>query len=180
MRKYINEFFRLKCAPDLMLLKVFPNAKEITESLAAFNAVQKIVMPQTGIQYKDENVVVFVVGDGHTPRTGALFAMRTNWNVISIDPVMRPFHGNVKRLETITGRIEELDEFINYSMKAIIVLVHSHATVKACLSSIKLPERHLVAIPCCVPQDIPNTTYFGYTDTNIWSEKNQVKVWLNV
>lgn len=37
--RYINEFIRLRGAPDLLALGVFPNAKEITETMAAWSAV---------------------------------------------------------------------------------------------------------------------------------------------
>lgn len=171
-----------------MAFKVFPQrtaAKEITESMAAFDAVRRIVMPNTGIRYNDENVFVFAVGDGHRPRTGALFAMRTKWNVVSIDPEMNilGIDKNIKRLTEYKAKIEDL-KLIQESpcfSKAIIVLVHSHATIPACLKSITgFDERHVVSIPCCVPQDIPRKVFYGYTDKGIWSEKNQVKVWLNV
>jgi len=186
MNRHIREFLSLNCASDLLALKVFSRnsaAKEITESMAAFSAVQRIVMPRTGISYSDTDVNVFVVGDGFMPRTGALFAMRTRWNVVSIDPNMRPFTGGVKRLTTMRSRIE--DAHLDFpqgilNTMALIVLVHSHATIKVCLEAIRFPERYVVAIPCCVPLDIPNKTYYGYTDTAIWSPKNQVKVWLNV
>jgi len=186
--KHIKEFLSLTCAPDLMALRVFPQrtaAKEITESMAAFDAVRRIVMPNTGIQYGDENVFVFAVGDGHRPRTGALFAMRTKWTVISIDPEMNRHEADksVRRLVVCKTKIEDFN-FIHTmpaTRKAIIVLVHSHATIKACLESITgFDERHIVSIPCCVPQDIPRKVFYGYTDTGIWSAKNQVKIWLNV
>ncbi len=40
-QRYIEEFFKLnKSASDMLQLNVFPNAKEVTESYAAFNAVR--------------------------------------------------------------------------------------------------------------------------------------------
>ena len=171
-----------------MAFKVFPQraaAKEITESMAAFNAVRKIVMPNTGIRYNDENVFVFAVGDGHRPRTGALFAMRTKWRVISVDPEMNILgrDSEIKRLTAFKKKIEDCN-FIHESplfSTAIIVLVHSHTTVPACLKSVTgFTRRHVVSIPCCVPQDIPKKVFYGYADKGIWSEKNQVKVWLDV
>lgn len=35
---YITEFIRLECSPDIMSKHLFPDAKEITESMGAFNA----------------------------------------------------------------------------------------------------------------------------------------------
>ena len=33
---YLNYFIKLKCAPDLLAAKLFPNVKEISETLTAF------------------------------------------------------------------------------------------------------------------------------------------------
>jgi len=40
------------------------------------------------LSLRDPNVVAVVVGDGRTPRTAALLAMRTRWTVWSIDPAL--------------------------------------------------------------------------------------------
>jgi hypothetical protein len=42
----------------------------------------------TFLDATNTDVVVVVVGDGRTPRTAALFAMRTKWQIISIDPAL--------------------------------------------------------------------------------------------
>lgn len=177
MRRHINEFFRLDCSGDLLNLRVFPNAKEITESMGAFHAVRKVIIPETGLRYDDPNTVVFVVGDGAKPRTGAMFAMRSRWNVVSIDPTMN-FGRGVMRLTVVRRKIEN-ENFYSPSKIALIILVHSHAKIQDCLDAIRYPTRHVVSIPCCVPHDLPHKTFVGYKDTDIWSEKNDVKVWLN-
>lgn len=41
MSRYLDEFVRCRCAPDLLARKLFPNAKEVTESFAAYAAVRK-------------------------------------------------------------------------------------------------------------------------------------------
>ncbi len=179
MKKHIEEFFKLKCAPDLLAWKLFPNAKEVTESMAAFEAVRNIVMTRAGINYKSTNVKLICVGDGVVPRTAALFATRTAWDCYSIDPMMRDFQYPVKRLQTYKNKIEELD--FNFKDDIIVIVcVHSHATIKNILAHIHGKERHLVTIPCCVPHVISNKSYIGYADANIWSEKNEIKVWINI
>ena len=61
--KYIERFSKLNTAPDILSLKVFPNLKEITESMAAFVAVKDNVP----FELCDANINVVIVGDGHTP-----------------------------------------------------------------------------------------------------------------
>ena len=71
--RHAEEFWRLRCAPDLLLSGLFPNMKEITESMAAFAAAHRWA-PKLGLSLSDPGVAVAVVGDGSTPRTAALAA----------------------------------------------------------------------------------------------------------
>jgi len=87
--RHIDDFIKLKCSPEL--IHSFPNAKEITESMAVLNSITKI----KGLDYdlfKREDVLCIIPGDGVFPRTGCLTALRTNWQVISIDPLMKVKH----------------------------------------------------------------------------------------
>ena len=79
-QRYLNDFIKLnKSAADMLNLGLFPNAKEITESYSAFNAVKtKLKQYELG----DPGVTVVSVGDGRTPRTAALFAFRTKWQCV--------------------------------------------------------------------------------------------------
>lgn len=167
---YVNWFFSLRCAPDLM--PFFPNAKEMTESFGAFAAAEKYV-PMA----RDKGVVV-CVGDGHTPRTAATFAFRTGWDCHSVDPVLRPKEWKAKRLVTHPLRIQEID--LAFDCPTLICLVHAHVALPICLDHIHAPERHVVAIPCCVNQVLPELPDYHYIDDHIWSPKNETKVWLKV
>ena len=69
--KYLNSLVNLRCGPDMLLLRLFPNAKEVTESFGAYEAVAKHLRD---FPRKDPNIRLVVVGDGHTPRTAATFA----------------------------------------------------------------------------------------------------------
>ncbi len=179
MKKYINEFFRLNCAPQLLMYKLFPNVKEITESLGAFNAVRNVVMNKTNIKFDDPLITIVCVGDGFVPRTAATFAMRSKWYCYSVDPNLRMKEYPIKRLVQVNKKIEDID--LNFSNSiVIIVAVHSHAKVEDMLNHIIGKERHFVTIPCCVPHEINNKEYIGYFDENIWSEKNTVKIWMNI
>lgn len=178
--RYIEEFFRLdKSASDMLLLGIFPNAKEVTESYAAFNAVRKNIELDT----KDTNVVVISVWDGRTPRTAALFAFLTKWQSISVDPQLNtekiPFwESKIQRLKCIPKKIEDID--LKFK-KVIIVAVHSHAPLLEILNHVKAEEqRSLISIPCCISYNYNKTSCKEYYDAGIWSEKNLVKIWKTI
>lgn len=81
--KYLDLFMRWDCGPDLLHIGLFPNAKEVTESMACLTAMDK----QLTVRFSEEGTLCIVVGDGSLPRTAALIAMRTKWRrVISVDP----------------------------------------------------------------------------------------------
>lgn len=99
-QRYIEEFIKLnKSASDLLLLNVFPNAKEITESYAAFNAIRS----KLKFDLSDPNVAAVCVGDGYSPRTAALLAFRTNFQCISVDPGL-----NKNKIDFWTTHIQRL------------------------------------------------------------------------
>mgnify|MGYP000573623061 CR=1 FL=1 len=60
----------------------------------------------------DESVTVLVVGDGHSPRTGALVVLHTRWQVTVVDPVLtvQGQHPKIPRLTCMRARIEDLPE----------------------------------------------------------------------
>ena len=168
--KYINHFIRGHCAADMLGRDMFPNGKEITESMAAFRAVMKYA----GVSY-DDDVTIVAVGDGHTPRTGALFAFRTKWICHSIDPNLRDQVWDVKRLTCHRARLEDVR--IESEVPVVVVAVHSHAPLHCCFESIKAPKMAIVEIPCCVGQVMHARPHLNYRDPAIWSPKNEVKIW---
>lgn len=185
INKYLAEYIKLKCCPDLSMNKMWPNAKEITESMGAFSAVRNYVFTEEDSKERDQHlkrkdIKLLSVGDGRTPRTAALFALRTKWDCYSIDPQLNtektwPY----KRLHLYKNRIDDLKfKFPDHTV--IIVMVHSHAKIDITLNSITGKERHLVTIPCCMPHILVNTPYIGYTDFHIASDKNEVKIWRNI
>ena len=172
--RYLDEFVKLKCAPDLLASGVFPNAKEITESLTCYNAARQHL--RKDFPLNDKDVTCVVVGDGNTPRTGAIFAMRTAWQVISIDPRLKLDKGyNIKRLMMFPHKIEE---YITYGVATPIVIVacHSHANWEQMLKPFKrVTKLAIIALPCCVPTgDNPDVEY---ADWGCWSPCRTVKVW---
>ena len=69
--RYLDEFCcRLNCGPHLLELGIFPNVKEIAESMAAFEAYRLYFGKWVP---KDKTVSVIAVADGSSPRTASLF-----------------------------------------------------------------------------------------------------------
>lgn len=187
--RYLAEITRLKCMGQLLELKMFPNIKEITESQGAFYAAQKYLPYK--LSNSDVNVVV--VGDGTTPRTGALFALRSAWNVISIDPQMKLNWNEgplkIRRLTLIKENVE--DYYQDFGDNPLIIIhVHSHASLKSSLKSLRSVNTSIIAIPCCVKQVIIKNEWNNnkyevspdkvYRDNAILSQKNEVKIWRRV
>ena len=87
--RYTDELLSLASAPTLLELRLFPNAKELTESFSIFNAARAhLTDKEFGFDFSDPAVTVIAVGDGYTPRTAALFGFRTKWRCVSVDPLM--------------------------------------------------------------------------------------------
>lgn len=184
--RYLNELVKLHCGSDLLATKFFPNAKEITESFAAYSATRRYLWDN--FPPDDPTVTLVAVGDGTWPRTGAVFAFRTAWQCISVDPLIHenaPYkEGNragmkVERLMAIQAKVEDarLTEFYCQDEPLVIVCVHSHAPMPAVLTALPAKKRAVIAIPCCVPQEIPGVPLIEYRDNGILSPCNLVKVW---
>lgn len=169
--RYIDEFIRLRCATDLLHWRLYPNAKEITESMAAYEAVRRYFWKR-GYNPRDSTIRLIAVGDGSTPRTAALFAVRTNWECYSIDPALNDKDWSaIRRLHICRSRIEDH----TFQGPTIVVAVHSHASLEAVQRVCgKCP---IVAIPCCVPQTIEVEPDIQYEDMGILSPERSVRVW---
>ena len=172
---YMDRFFSLKCAADLMALDLFPNAKEVTESFAAYRATKYLP-----VKLDDKAVTVVCVGDGTKPRTAATFAFRSGWQCYSVDPVLKPKgrYRTIQRLTVAAARVEDFP--LHCDGPVVICLVHSHASLEACMDNITGSSRHIVTIPCCVNHELRITPDQHYVDDNIWSPMNTVKVWTNI
>ncbi len=179
--RYLDEVLSLRCTADLLTAGLFPTkaaAKELTETCGAFNAARNHV---PWVNPRDVNTHVVVVGDGSTPRTAALFALRTRWVCHSVDPALRVRDYGIQRLHMYPGRAEET---VIGDAKGDVVLValHSHATFEAALATVPNAQRvAYVCIPCCVPQALAS---WGpdelYTDEGILSPDNRVFIWHDI
>jgi hypothetical protein len=175
--KYLGEFIGMSCAPDMLALRLFPNAKEISESFGAYDAVRYRLQE---FKLNDPSVTVIAVGDGNTPRTAATFAFRSKWTCFSVDPNLKGGTlrwSAVKRLHVLPQRIEDVHIEAD---QAIIVAVHSHAKLPAAVASVKANRLAVVSIPCCQPQRLELEPDIQYQDKHIISPERTVKIWRNV
>ena len=173
--RYVNEMLRLGCAPELMRLRLFPDAKELTETFAVHQAVRS----RLGASYPktDEGVTLVAVGDGNTPRTAALFAFLTRWHCVSIDPEIVPWRewrarklvagpsssavedededdgddgnwGGIRRLSAFRRKMQEVTVDCD---RAVLVLVHAHVSLADCLAGVRTRTGECAAVimPCC-------------------------------
>lgn len=187
---YLNEFVNLKCAPDLLALGLYPNAKEITESMAVYRAVVR----HLPVKLNDPNTKVFVLGDGSTPRTAALFAFRSAWTAYSIDPALKHWkvpNGAIRprRLRTLPQKAEDttlLYNTFNPPYSWVVVAPHSHANLQGFLDKIQHIKRynpiHVVTMPCCVDQAVAGRPFpdIKYDDWGIFSPQRAIMVWRNI
>lgn len=179
--RHVAEFLALRCAPDLLELPLWPKggaAKEITESMAAFVAVRRALRGPE--RFGDRSIKMYDVGCGVAPRTAALFAFRTSWDTVAIDPKLRDWNWRdregVRRVEYVPERIEDVR--FEHAGLAVVTLVHAHVAVVDALRAIEAPLYLVAAIPCCQPHELPGVEPdFEYADFGCWSPKRRVKVW---
>ncbi len=186
MNTYHKRFLSSHSAENLVMLfsRYRGAAKEITESWGMLEAAKKYIDDF-------ENYFVVVIGDGCSPRTGALFSYFTSANVISIDPNMNMEHWGEhckkqkkiglepKRIEVIRGIVEDMN--INcFGKNCLVVWPHSHAEMgKEKIENYK--KRIDIALPCCipVPKKLMEIPHIVYDDYNIESPKRTIHIWEN-
>lgn len=173
--RYINEFIGLKCAPDLLALKLFPNAKEITESFSAWHAIKRYC----GIELiKDRKVLAVDVACGTMPRTAALLAHLTPWSCHAVDPKVRADRTSLQRVRRLQCHQSTIQDFpVVHHGTVVMTAVHPHVKVKDLLGAVRAPRTVLVSIECCVPQRYREPPALEYQDQFCWSPKRTVRVW---
>jgi hypothetical protein len=181
---------------------LYPNIKEMTESAAAYH---HLVRDCPAFSSKAEPALCLVVGDGSTPRTGALLALLApHLDVWSIDPRMSveysataiktlALHGHTN-LHLSTGTVEAfIEEHQDTTLAAaaaanrpiLLVAVHSHAELGNYVPQIRTMTSGacplwLVAVPCCVPQvltpeQLDATQLVCTHDTPDWSIQSPMR-----
>jgi hypothetical protein len=185
-RRYLDDLFKTRCGSDLLQLGLYPNAKEWTESCAAWHAAWTMLKWDLG----DKNTLVVVPGDGCSPRTAAMFSYRSAWTTMSIDPRLRDKWCGMNRVgvhattvEAFLSTIYQCRLHLKPYRKVLVAAVHSHAPLGEAVKLALLcgPKRlAVIAIPCCVPQKLHVPPDIRYIDRNIWSPENEVLIWKNV
>jgi hypothetical protein len=138
------------------MLRLFPNTKEVTESVAAFRVIDGLLALSNTREAKSmlnaeptlaqERILVVVVGDGSTCRTASLFAAMTTHNarcdIHSIDPAM---HDNlldahqapsIRHLaDHLTCHKTTIEEWINTYLQNLLDATHYDRIVLAAVHS---------------------------------------------
>lgn len=176
--KYIDDFLTTKCAPDLLALKLFPNAKEITETAAMYwlvvNELEKYNIKRS------DNVVLLETGCGTVPRTAAYFAYRSKWECIAIDPRLNDTQKNWgKRIYTYKVKDDQINpnEFwdskkIKEAQAVIVISVHGHGNPMWLYKRIAHNHKAVFEMPCCQPPTITEGNF--KMDKGILSPKNTI------
>lgn len=175
--RYLDRFVRSTAGSRLAGLRIFPNAKEVTESYAARAAALRY---RDTFRPDDREIHFISVGDGSTPRTAATFALGSAWQCHSVDPALRLNRGgagrwhDIPRLQLHPARIEEC-HFT--ARRVVIAAVHSHASMAATLACVTAEEVLLVAMPCCVPIDLREPPVEVFADMHVLSPHRTIHIW---
>lgn len=90
---YVDKLFKMDCfATHIAPLKVFTSAKDVSESMAAIQAVLRHGSIEPASPGASGGILCLCIGDGCTPRTALLMAFLAKksegWQCVSIDPVL--------------------------------------------------------------------------------------------
>lgn len=157
------------------VFSLFPNAKEITESVGILECLyHKIKVDRSSI-----STVCYVLGDGTTPKTGAIVAISSKFQVHSIDPKIKVKQSvYIPRLFISKCKSQNFKAIDQTATLSIILAVHSHANLNDFWQRIPL-SKIAIAIPCCVNQCTDIDPVESYNDNKIFSEKNQIIYWIS-
>jgi len=150
---YLDRLMRRESFEALwpLFAKATKPAKEMTESFSALEHLRPL-LPKEG-PYR-----VIHVGDGAHARTAALFAIKTEAENISVDPLVnvdlvdawRTRFG-IRRLSWHKAHISDVTEELNAlpQMPVIVTFVHAHVDVDEVLDGLEWDAAFTLA--CCVP-----------------------------
>ena len=157
-------------------------AKEMTESFSALQHLRPL-MPSSG------PCRVIHVGDGAHARTAAMFALKTNADNVSVDPIVnvplveawRSRFG-VRRLTWKKARIEDVADELNAlaAMPVFVTFVHAHVEIEVVLARLRWDAAFTLA--CCVPGHQLTTTlrvHESGEDMNVLSTERHYQVLRN-
>ena len=160
--RLLDEFLRLKCAPEVLAAEVFPNAKELSESMGAFESLRRgLIAIDRGDLFSDPDVILYDVGSGRQPRTATLAAFRSRWTCVAIDPILNHETGRWKRVRRLRTEPKKVEDYVvpddEAKRFAVVLAVHNHAKLSATIEALRLDERPgycLISMPCCFDHDV--------------------------
>lgn len=150
---YLDRLMRRGCFEALwpLFAKATRPAKEMTESYSALAHLRPFMPAATPFR-------VIHVGDGAHARTGALFALKTQAENVSVDPVLneglveawRAQYG-IRRFAWQRASIYDAIERLNAlpEMPVLVTFVHAHVAVDAVLARLRWNVAYTLA--CCQP-----------------------------
>ena len=157
-------------------------AKEMTESYSALCHLRPF-LPKSGA------CRVIHVGDGAHARTAALFALKTQADNISVDPLLNlqlveawQQRFGIRRLTLRKASVHDVADELNAlpEAKVLVTFVHAHVQVDAVLERLRWHAAFTLA--CCVPGHqlvhgrVPRA---AGTDMNVLSSGRQFQVLVN-
>lgn len=204
---YVDRLFAMDCFQDIVNLKVFASAKDVSESMAALLAVSRhgnIMSEKTSSQSDGDynKVLCLCIGDGCTPRTAVLASyLQKGWTCISIDPNLSDeWKGNELPVDGLIGYQGTLEQFVTDNDTSqtltddhhvwdhlVLLCVHSHARFQGDASIHRIRESYgnvpstLVSLPCCPKfrhvSDIGRPPNHRFDDDCVFSACRTVDVW---
>ncbi|GFH59120.1 hypothetical protein CTEN210_15596 [Chaetoceros tenuissimus] len=188
---YLDMLFAMNCFQDIVALKAFSSAKDVSESMAALQAAC-----EHGNIGKKDKVKCLAIGDGSTPRTAVLACFIKKWHCSSIDPALHEewIGNNPKGVRNLVGYGCTLEEFMmeqeadNSAYDHLVLLcVHSHARMIGNTSISKIMARYnnvkttFVSLPCCPKfrsqKDVGRLPDVQYDDDCVFSDCRRVEVY---
>lgn len=184
--KYVDFFLSLDCAGALAGTGFFPSCKEITETMAVFEAART----RLKLAYGRDDVLAVAVGDGVWPRTATYVAYMSRWKSVSVDPLLRLDHpkvaaaaASVRGLEMHASLVEDVTLDCAGFLDVVFLFVHSHASLAASVASLRGASGcriHAVSMPCCFGDDLGLEPSETYDDPLVLSVRRGIQIYRDV
>ncbi len=205
--KYINWYISLNSSAEMQELRLFPNVKEVQETLSIYyNIFDKISLLDTNIKRDNNRIATFSFGDGVSPRLAGFLSFMTKWTNYSIDPLMREeeYNGKIQRCFCYKDKAESfvqnlstygfvgteirknllIFEYLKNNYDYIFLLFpHSHVpNLNIIYNFFRNYKVWIVNMPCCYQaqgQHLPFKEWISLKDENINSDKNILHIYNN-
>ncbi len=186
---------KTKQFPIGLMFDLFPDLKEVSESVSALRNVQSY------IKIKEIPTTILVIGDGIKPRTASLFAFSSHVQsyIAAIDPLMRMQTKNLpNNLFLYSMKIEDwiyenIDIIQSETECLIVVGVHSHARfddyMPLLFTHAKAKKIFIFTMKCCgVQQSFTEKQIIDYNliqmksnfDWGVFSPTRQCVIWQSI